>query len=235
MEMLIIQESGAPDRAFDLFGEDVLIGRSRSCDLRLANVSVSREHARLRWDEGDYTVEDAGSHNGVYVNGERTEKHLLKAGDRIRVGKYAIVYLRGDLPHRFRHLEPESIPRWLSITIATAVDETFQLSSVQMRRMVMSRRLLEGAKLVVADDPAQRWALGEAIWTMGRNAQIPVNGLFMSAKCVTIKWNGCNHAIQRAGGWAKLRVNGQVVTGHVLAAGDDIEIGDGHFRYVLTD
>ena len=73
MQLLIVREQGAPDRVFDLFGEDVLIGRSRGCDLRLANVSVSREHACVRWEAGQYVVEDRGSHNGVYVNGQRVQ------------------------------------------------------------------------------------------------------------------------------------------------------------------
>jgi pSer/pThr/pTyr-binding forkhead associated (FHA) protein len=234
MQLLIIQETGAPDRAFDLFGEDVLIGRSRQCDLRLANVSVSRAHARLRWDKGNYIVEDAGSHNGVYVNGKQIKERPLVTGDQIRLGKYAIVYVYGALPRKFRSLEPETMPRWLSITVATANDETFQLTQAQMKRMVAARQLLETARLVPAGGLERGWDLGEAEWTMGRGATIPIEGLFASAKSAIIQWNGCNHVIQHAGGWAKVKVNGQPQKRRILEQGDVVDVGKTRFTYVVT-
>jgi phosphoserine phosphatase RsbU/P len=64
------------------------IGRSSMNDLPIADKMLSRQHARiLRDGDGGLAVEDLGSRNGTFVNGERlVTKRPLKSGDRITVG-----------------------------------------------------------------------------------------------------------------------------------------------------
>ena len=71
MQMLIVQNPDGDSRVFDLYGEDITIGREYGQDLQLTHPSVSREHATLTWKAGGYEIADTGSHNGVYVNSER--------------------------------------------------------------------------------------------------------------------------------------------------------------------
>jgi len=64
---------------------EVLIGRSEDCDLVLKGGYPSRKHARLFFREGAARLEDLGSSNGTFVNGERiTGAVALKHGDRVR-------------------------------------------------------------------------------------------------------------------------------------------------------
>jgi Protein of unknown function (DUF3662)/Inner membrane component of T3SS, cytoplasmic domain len=69
-----------------LSGSRVVIGRSRECDLVLADPNISRQHAELRQDGGGWTVADLGSTNGIKVNGRRTDHAALRPGDRITLG-----------------------------------------------------------------------------------------------------------------------------------------------------
>ncbi|MEZ4250630.1 MAG: FHA domain-containing protein [Polyangiales bacterium] len=46
---------------------NVVIGRSRDCDLVLKDPTISGRHARLAWDDGKILVEDLGSANGTFV------------------------------------------------------------------------------------------------------------------------------------------------------------------------
>jgi diguanylate cyclase (GGDEF)-like protein len=70
-----------------LVGEvPLLIGRVDDCDLVLRNTSVSRRHCRIFRDGNGYTVEDLGSTNGCFVNGEPIRSFALRDGDRLRVG-----------------------------------------------------------------------------------------------------------------------------------------------------
>ncbi|MEA2253696.1 MAG: hypothetical protein QOI62_1141 [Solirubrobacteraceae bacterium] len=65
------------------------IGRSRECDIVLADSNVSRRHAELRPRGDGWTVTDLGSTNGVRVNGRDLhprEPHALAPGDRLEVG-----------------------------------------------------------------------------------------------------------------------------------------------------
>jgi pSer/pThr/pTyr-binding forkhead associated (FHA) protein len=74
----------AGDRtSFPVHGQAV-VGRSRAADLRISEGYVSRRHARLWTENGVLWVEDLGSTNGTWVNGERVEgPRALGPGDRI--------------------------------------------------------------------------------------------------------------------------------------------------------
>lgn len=66
-----------------------LVGRSPACTLRVETPRISREHARIQFSEGGWTVRDLGSSNGTFVNEERLEKggtRALKPGDRLGFG-----------------------------------------------------------------------------------------------------------------------------------------------------
>ncbi len=68
------------------------IGRAKTSDVRLDDAGVSRNHARLvRAATGEHFVEDAGSTNGVRVNGVRTQRSELRAGDRVQLGPEVVL------------------------------------------------------------------------------------------------------------------------------------------------
>lgn len=67
-------------------GRDVVVGRSSDLDLVLADDMVSRKHARISVRGGEVTIQDLGSTNGIFVNGEKVKKARLREGDRILIG-----------------------------------------------------------------------------------------------------------------------------------------------------
>ena len=73
------------------------LGRHPDSEISLDDITVSRRHAEiLRTDDG-YTVSDAGSLNGTYVNQERGDHLLLHHGDEVQIGKFRLVFFeRGD-------------------------------------------------------------------------------------------------------------------------------------------
>lgn len=77
-------------RKGDAFGldQDLTIGRSTTCRLSLEDDTfVSQLHARVHHDGERAIVEDLGSTNGTYLNGNRlTAPHALSPGDRVSVG-----------------------------------------------------------------------------------------------------------------------------------------------------
>jgi sigma-B regulation protein RsbU (phosphoserine phosphatase) len=71
-----------------------LLGRSEECDAAIADARVSRIHARIEMENGEYVVCDAGSRHGTFVNGQRSERMRLKNNDEIRLGEAVrIVFL----------------------------------------------------------------------------------------------------------------------------------------------
>ncbi len=74
----------------------LLVGRAPEADLRLADRSVSRRHARIFVDEGQVRIADLESHNGVRVNGQLlTEVHTLQPGDVVTIGEVHLALYAG--------------------------------------------------------------------------------------------------------------------------------------------
>src|SRR5438445_11409195 len=62
---------------------EIIIGRSSDLDMVLVEDMVSRKHAKISTHSGQITIQDLGSTNGTFVNGEKIKKVRLKEGDRI--------------------------------------------------------------------------------------------------------------------------------------------------------
>lgn len=76
----------------------LLIGREPQCDVVIPTREVSREHARLTHDRQGVLLEDLGSKNGTYRNGERIKEPIyLLDGDMIQVALVqGFIYLASD-------------------------------------------------------------------------------------------------------------------------------------------
>jgi hypothetical protein len=72
----------------------VVLGRSREADVRVPDESISRRHAEIRHEDGEYWLVDLGSMNGSRVNGKRVDRERLGDGDRITLGSTEIVFGR---------------------------------------------------------------------------------------------------------------------------------------------
>jgi len=75
---------------------EVVIGRSSEPDMVLVEDMVSRRHARITTYNGEIYIEDFGSTNGSFVNGEKITKARLKEGDRILIGTNIIKLVHRD-------------------------------------------------------------------------------------------------------------------------------------------
>jgi pSer/pThr/pTyr-binding forkhead associated (FHA) protein len=88
--ILIAYEGELEGEHWVLDQDQMTIGRSPDCDIRLPKRQVSRYHARIERDDGGYLLRDLGSKNGTYVNGQeiRGEPYRLKDGDEIQIALY---------------------------------------------------------------------------------------------------------------------------------------------------
>ncbi len=75
-----------------LRGERVCVGRLSTCDIKLADANVSREHAAFVREGAGWAIEDLDSTNGTYLNGERVTHARLRDGDVISVGASELTY-----------------------------------------------------------------------------------------------------------------------------------------------
>ena len=86
---------GGPYRFRVTAGRARTLGRSTNADFVLDAVLVSRFHCSLSVADGELAVENLSRSNGTFVNGSRIERAVLKAGDRLRVGRIELVVSPG--------------------------------------------------------------------------------------------------------------------------------------------
>ena len=115
-EVLVVTAGTALGRRLTL-GDELVIGRMVSGEGELSDdVELSRRHARIARDaRGELGIEDLGSANGTFVNGERVRgRRVLKVGDSVRVGSTSLQLTdvgRAPLPGPFQPGPRPAAPR----------------------------------------------------------------------------------------------------------------------------
>jgi FHA domain len=85
---LIVRRGPQPNQSYDLNKDIVTLGRDITNDIVINDPEVSRHHMRLTRGAGGFTLEDLGSTNGTFVNGQRlTGARPLRPGDMVGLGE----------------------------------------------------------------------------------------------------------------------------------------------------
>ena len=96
--VLVMFRSDGERRSFSLARDITVIGRREDCDLRIPLGDVSRKHCRLIRDGDAVRVEDLGSSNGTYHNGQRVQEATLAPGDSVQIGPVVFVLQVDGVP-----------------------------------------------------------------------------------------------------------------------------------------
>ena len=89
---LIMRSGPTPGAAFTLEGDQITIGRDSANEITINDAEISRRHARLTFQGGKYVLEDLGSTNGTFVNGQRLAgPRVLKPGEVVSFGEQIVL------------------------------------------------------------------------------------------------------------------------------------------------
>ena len=178
----------------------VLIGRGSGADVVVADTEVSTNHASVALVDGGVALEDHGSTNGTYVNGERvTGRHQLQPGDRIQIGA-TILELRTETPPERGETRGRQIP-----TLPMLVFVNGQMTGEEVP---------VGGQVVVGRDPGA----ADVILDQDRD---------VSRRHATFSPSGAGLTVEDLGSTNGTFVNGHKLTATVpLNTGDRVEIGD---------
>jgi len=89
--LLVLKGAGRGNR-YMVNKAGTTIGRAVDSGIFLDDVTVSRKHATITFDQ-EFTFTDSGSLNGSYLNNERASVATLKSGDEIQIGKFHLVFI----------------------------------------------------------------------------------------------------------------------------------------------
>lgn len=92
-EFVMVVKNDEPQFWHFLQKDENAIGRQNSCEIELADDSVSREHALIKRMEQDWELTDSGSRNGLRVNGQKVKNRVLCDGDLITIGDYELIFV----------------------------------------------------------------------------------------------------------------------------------------------
>jgi pSer/pThr/pTyr-binding forkhead associated (FHA) protein len=87
-----IEVEGNPVGTHELTKSLMTIGRLASNDIPVPSQRISRMHARVRFDNGKWSMEDADSLNGIFYQGKRVERLVLTNGDQINLAPKVSLY-----------------------------------------------------------------------------------------------------------------------------------------------
>jgi hypothetical protein len=107
--MLLMMEGRKPGDKFFVDESEFFIGRDDTCNLVISDRQVSRRHARIRYEDGGYLLEDLDSKNGTFINGQEVrEPQVLRDGDEIQIAlccKLTFVDAEATAPVVFEELK----------------------------------------------------------------------------------------------------------------------------------
>lgn len=142
-----------------------LIGRDASCRIAIVDTLVSRRHARIQCDLSSATIEDLDSRNGTRVNGSLiASAHVLREGDRIRIGSQELVFGVVDAEQR----ELLEVPTGL-IHICPDCRTPYQASAPSCPSCGAHKRDTQPAQARSEDTQRGRWSLGLLVELLGKS------------------------------------------------------------------
>jgi ABC-2 type transport system ATP-binding protein len=209
---LAIVEGSDAGREFPLTGP-TLVGRDPGADVVVADSEVSTRHASFVPVDGGVAVEDLGSTNGTYVNGQRVSgSQQLQAGDRVRVGA-TVLELRG--------LAPTAPPAPAQAAVAPGAQQVTRAKQIPQPPVLVfvagqyaGTEMPVGEQLVIGRDP------GVANVVLDQDADI-------SRRHASFWPAGLGLIVQDLGS-----TNGTIVNGHrlhqavTLSTGDQVQVGE---------
>jgi phosphoserine phosphatase RsbU/P len=119
---------GGDQQTLSLNHTPYTVGRKVDRDLVIPDPRVSREHASIISENGEFFVVDQGSKHGTFVNGERVERHKLQRNDRLEFGARDAAYLIFHPQHASSNTAREFLSQISGIQIAPEASDIEKLT-----------------------------------------------------------------------------------------------------------
>lgn len=215
MAELLIKLGDAIQNKYIFDKDMVTIGRAKDNDIILENLSVSRNHVRIKHENEEYFIVDLNSANGTYVNGIKITKTALSDNDVVAVGKYRLIFVNKGLDDQ---------------------QKIFDLSAEEKTMVIQGTA--PNAKLTVlkGKELSKKFSLEKDEVTLGKgkDCAIVINDMFIGKHHATIKKKGNRYYLYDTGSWRGTQVNGETISEIPLMDGDLIKIGSWELEFSFT-
>jgi pSer/pThr/pTyr-binding forkhead associated (FHA) protein len=215
-----------------LSSPEVTIGRSPENDIHIDNLAVSNFHARIIREGSQYFIQDLGSLNGTFVDGQKVEIRELLSGDDITIAKHTLSFELGDDAPAPSRAQVDSLE----------LDQTMVLDTRKHQKL--SKRqftpVAEGSVGVLVVDSgkaeAPEFVMIDSHMTIGkaREADFHIRGFFAPAVACYLQRTDEGYFVSPPEGGKKPVLNGEKVGVRArLAEGDTLEAGGVRMRFII--
>ena len=207
--------------SYDFRQEVISLGRDPGNDIQIPLTTVSRQHARLFYELGDYFLEDLGSTHGTTHNGRRLqkrEKKLLRDGDKIEVMTFSIVFKTTSA--RMLDRQPGEKTEQLARRMVQEVLASLGGTDMDPTSLRIMNGVDEGKRHEINEDQA------EIVLGRSPDCDIVLDDQNASRRHCLIKrtWNG--FTAQDLGSKNGVLVNGDRIEGtFAIKDGDEVQVG----------
>jgi hypothetical protein len=236
--------------------DDIVIGRSQDADVPLDSDAVSRQHLRIKKEGASYVAEDLSGKNGMFINNQYTNIHLLRDGDKIEIAQHLIVFHRSDTelaeeeikqrPGHQYYIDRSHVEKILDTTsgrvedTAQAVDSdkaTTLLSAQEIHKLKVATARRRGAHLAYIHQGLRKEIpLGTSANTIGwaEDCDLRLPGkplLFGGAVARISPTHDGSYQLEALNFWRPVKVGGTRVQVHALQDDDLVEVGGLKIRF----
>jgi pSer/pThr/pTyr-binding forkhead associated (FHA) protein len=198
------------------------IGRTADNDIVIDNLAVSRLHAVLEKDKGNYYVRDCDSLNGTLVNDKKVGRAKLHHGDEIVIGKHKLrIHVQGGTQ---LHSAPNDVASFDQTVIMTAGGVPMAPSPLGNSGPRLVERTKSGEVVI---------EISKATVTLGKDksADVSLDGLMIAKHHAEIAKENGQYVIRHLNGRRKVSVGGKTVKERVLKDNDAIKIANREFIF----
>jgi len=214
---LVIQKETVGKR-IELWKEMTTIGRSRDCDIFLADIAVHRKQASIIWTNAGYVLRDDNGSNDSFVNERPVQEILLNNGDVLLFGDTKITF------HASEGTRPFQLP------VSRGREQRLGKIPDTHPPVVARLELVSGRSTTPTIELFASMTIGRS-----RDCDIFLEDLAVSRLHATIKeLPSGEFELSDNRSATGTHVNGQVVKKYVLHNGDMVQIGANAFRFVVS-
>jgi len=240
MPKVIVKFRDAALREVPITKSIMTIGRVEQNDIPIKNLAVSRQHARITLEKGDYVLEDLDSLNGTFVNDKKVSKCILRDRDEILVGKHTLVFSEGGVSTGVMAQDID-----IPLSDKTAILDTRRQRELigepagQYRNTLEMPEEYRGGIMFIEGGAGQKnieLTKRITIAGTGKDSDLRLTGLFVGKRAFIISRRLDGYFITHSRGMHKTRVNGQKVDEErALNDGDVISVGKIKMRFYITN
>lgn len=198
------------------FDKDIIsIGRSRDNDIVIENLSVSRNHARIRRQDGKYILSDLNSANGTLVNGVRVTKTEILDEDVITIGKHTLAFLNKILTE----------------------DQVISDAFGSDRTMIVDKTPTGCLTVIKGKQKDEKFKIAKYETYIGRagNNDIRLHDWFVSKRHAMIIRQGKSFFVKDLGSWKGTLVNGKYAKETQIFDNDTLQFGTTQLAFQLEE